>query len=229
MNGQLRFTVREALDTPYKRARQEWDERMGNAVIQARNWRLATFVTLFALIFAIAGLAYVGSKPKSLPYVVEIDKLGAATFRGELGQQLRDFKPSDVQVKYHLNRFVHGVRTVSSDAKVTKQFWTEAFAMCTERCGRMLTTYVAGAGNPVKRAEIETVHIEIVAEVQVSAGTWQVDWREKSWDLNGNFNHEVVWRGMFHVQLRPPTGVEDLRQNPIGLYIDEFHWDRVGG
>jgi type IV secretion system protein VirB5 len=93
----------------------------------------------------------------------------------------------------------------------------------------MLTTYVAGAGNPVKRAEQESVHIEIVADVQVSAGTWQVDWREKSWDLNGTFNHEVVWRGMFHVQLRPPTGMQELRQNPIGLYIDEFHWDRVGG
>ena len=34
------------LDTPYKRASKEWDDRIGSAVVQAKNWRLATFATL---------------------------------------------------------------------------------------------------------------------------------------------------------------------------------------
>src|SRR5205085_11822150 len=34
------------LATPYRRARQEWDARIGSAAVQAKNWRLATFVSL---------------------------------------------------------------------------------------------------------------------------------------------------------------------------------------
>jgi len=33
------------VETRYRKARKEWDDRMGGAVIQARNWRLATLAT----------------------------------------------------------------------------------------------------------------------------------------------------------------------------------------
>ena len=33
-------------ETPYQRAGQLWDERIGAARVQARNWRLAAFVSL---------------------------------------------------------------------------------------------------------------------------------------------------------------------------------------
>jgi len=32
--------------TPYQRAAQAWDDRIGSARVQARNWRLAFFGTL---------------------------------------------------------------------------------------------------------------------------------------------------------------------------------------
>ena len=38
-------------ETPYQRAGQLWDERIGSARVQARNWRLMAFGTL-----AISGL-----------------------------------------------------------------------------------------------------------------------------------------------------------------------------
>ncbi|MBN8933937.1 MAG: conjugal transfer protein TrbF, partial [Rhizobium pusense] len=33
--------------TPYQRAGQAWDERIGSARVQARNWRLMAFGSLF--------------------------------------------------------------------------------------------------------------------------------------------------------------------------------------
>ena len=32
--------------SPYQRAGQEWDNRIGSAVAQARNWRLAAFCSM---------------------------------------------------------------------------------------------------------------------------------------------------------------------------------------
>jgi len=34
------------LETPYLRAQAEWDGRIGSARVQARNWRLACFISL---------------------------------------------------------------------------------------------------------------------------------------------------------------------------------------
>ncbi len=53
------------LDTPYKRASQEWDDRIGSAVVQANNWRLATFATIvFVALPSICGMIYLGAQPK---------------------------------------------------------------------------------------------------------------------------------------------------------------------
>ena len=40
-------------ETPYQRAAQAWDERIGSARVQARNWRLMAFGSL-ALSFGLA-------------------------------------------------------------------------------------------------------------------------------------------------------------------------------
>jgi len=74
MKGTTRtWSPKGALDTPYKRAKQEWDDRIGDAVIQARNWRLATFaVVLLIAMPSLIGLIYVGTLPKKVPHIVEV-------------------------------------------------------------------------------------------------------------------------------------------------------------
>ena len=37
-------------ETPYTRARGEWDDRIGSARVQAANWRLAALLSITGLI-----------------------------------------------------------------------------------------------------------------------------------------------------------------------------------
>ena len=68
-----------------------------------------------------------------------------------------------------------------------------------------------------------------VGAVRVTEDTWQLDWRESSFDKNGNPGAaSVTWRAMLRTLLAPPKDAEAMSRNPIGLYIDEFHWDKVG-
>uniref|UniRef100_UPI003FD6FB3A VirB8/TrbF family protein n=1 Tax=Acidocella sp. TaxID=50710 RepID=UPI003FD6FB3A len=43
-------------ETPYQKAAQVWDERIGSARVQARNWRLIAFGNLFLAIGLAGGL-----------------------------------------------------------------------------------------------------------------------------------------------------------------------------
>ena len=42
----IRYGTSPEPETPYQRAGQAWDERIGSARVQARNWRLAFFGAL---------------------------------------------------------------------------------------------------------------------------------------------------------------------------------------
>ena len=52
---------REPPDTPYQRARQEWDARMGSAVLSARAWRMIAFAALAAC--GVLGVALARRRP----------------------------------------------------------------------------------------------------------------------------------------------------------------------
>jgi type IV secretion system protein TrbF len=217
------------LDTPYLRARQEWDSRMGSAVVQAKNWRLATFASLGGVLLSTGGMIYLGSLPKAVPHIIEVDRLGAATYHGPVGQS--DYVPTEAVITYHLRRFIEDTREISSDLAVLKKNWLDAYLLLTPRGGNMLSAFVQKPENdPFRRAQDERVTIEILSVVRAAGDTWQLDWRESSWDKGGSpLGEPVIWRAMLRTALATPKTAEAMQKNPIGLYIDELHWDKVGG
>jgi len=217
----------QPLDTPYVKARQEWDLRMGAALVHARNWRLAAFGELGLLLLTFAGLVYLGAQPKAIPLVVQVDKLGAPSYVGPVDEAARDFKPSMASLQYHLRRFVEDTRSVSSDAGVLKRNWLDAYKLVTPSGANQLNAHVHEA-NPFKRLEEEIrVSLQVSVTVPLSRDTWQVDWAETTWDQNGNPTSEAAWRGTFRIVIHVPEKEEELAANPLGLFIDEFHWARL--
>jgi type IV secretion system protein VirB5 len=209
------------------KARQEWDLRMGSALVHARNWRLAAFGELGLLLLCFVGLVYLGAQPKAVPLVVQVDKLGAATYVGPVDEAARDFKPGAASLQYHLRRFVDDTRSVSSDAGVLKRNWLDAYKLVTPSGANQLNAYVHEA-NPFKRLEDQIrVSLQVNVTVALSRDTWQVDWTETSWDQNGNPTSLAAWRGTFRVLVHTPESEEELAANPLGLFIDEFHWARL--
>ncbi len=62
--------------TPYQKAAQLWDERIGSARVQARNWRLMAFGCLTLSVGLAGGMVWQSMQSRVTPYVVEVDKLG---------------------------------------------------------------------------------------------------------------------------------------------------------
>ncbi|MEP6653763.1 MAG: conjugal transfer protein TrbF [Myxococcales bacterium] len=214
------------IETRYRKARQEWDRRMGTAVVQARNWRLATLLALGVVLVAVVGIIYLGAQPKAIPHIVQVDRMGAPTYLGPVGQSLREYKPSDASLKYHLRRFISSTRSISSDPAVMKRNWIDAYTLITQNAANHLNAY-AQETDPFKRREQERITVDVASIVQLSADTWQADWIEKAWDKTGSEIGSSVWRGTFRVIVRTPESEEQLASNPIGLFIDEFHWSKV--
>ena len=108
----VRYGQTPSPETPYQRAAQVWDERIGSARVQARNWRLIAFGNLVLAAALAAGLVWQSTQGTVVPWVVQVDKLGEAQ---AIAPAIADYKPADPQIAWHLARFIEQVRSVPAD------------------------------------------------------------------------------------------------------------------
>jgi type IV secretory pathway TrbF-like protein len=225
-NGVRKWAPHGQVRTPYKRAGQEWDDRMGSALVQAYHWRLACFTLIAAFALQTAGIIYLGSLPKAATHVVEVDRLGAARYFGPVATA--SYKPGPDSIKYYLRQFVHHTRTLTSDADVLKTWWVVVFKFLTPAANASLTEWVK-ANNPFQRAADLRVGVDFSAVIPLSSDTWQIDWRELIADKDGTPISSHDWRATMRVSLRTldPENDDQIDENPLGIFIDEFHWTRL--
>ena len=116
----VRYGATPEPETPYQRAGQAWDDRIGSARVQARNWRLAFFGALLISGGLAAGLVWQSVRGTVTPWVVQIDKLGQAQ---AVAPAIADYRPTDPQIAWHLARFIEEVRSIPDDPVVLRQNW----------------------------------------------------------------------------------------------------------
>ena len=90
-------------ETPYQKAAQIWDERIGSARVQAKNWRYMAFGSLILSAGFAAALVWQSARGTVVPWVVQVDNLGQAQ---SVAAATADYRPTDPQVAWHLARFV---------------------------------------------------------------------------------------------------------------------------
>jgi VirB8 protein len=135
-------------ETPYQKAAQVWDERVGSARIQARNWRLIAFGNLFLAAGLAGGLIWQAARGTVTPWVVEVDKLGEAQ---AVSAAVADYRPTDPQIAWHLARFVENVRAIPADPVIVRQNWLAAYDFITDKGAVALNDY-ARANDPFAKS-----------------------------------------------------------------------------
>ena len=208
-------------ETPYQRAGQVWDERIGSARVQARNWRLMALGGLTLSGALAGGLLWQSLQSRVVPYVVEVDRLGEAR---AVAPAAEGYRPTDPQIAWHLARFVRQVRSVSLDPVLMRQDWLAAYDMVTGRGAKFLGEY-ARAADPFAGVGQRTVSVQVTSVVRASDRSFQVKWTETAWE-RGSLAGTTRWTAILAVALRPPKSADMLRRNPLGLYVDAIDWAR---
>ncbi|PJI89602.1 conjugal transfer protein TrbF [Sphingomonas koreensis] len=208
-------------ETPYQRAGQLWDERIGSARVQARNWRLMAFGGLFLTTGLSAALVWQSMQSRVVPYVVEVDRLGEAR---SVAPAAVDYRPTDPQIAWHLGRFVTNLRSRSLDPVLMRENWLSAYDFATERGALFLGEY-ARTANPFAEVGRKTVSVQVTSVVRASDTSFQVKWTESAYE-RGSLAGTSRWTAMLTVKVQSPRSADVLRKNPLGLYVDAIDWSR---
>jgi type IV secretion system protein VirB5 len=208
-------------ETPYQRAGQLWDERIGSARVQARNWRLMAFGGLVLTTGLSGVLVWQSMQSRVVPYVVEVDSLGQAQ---AVAPASKEYQPTDPQIAWHLGRFITNIRSRSLDPVLMRENWLSAYDFATERGSLFLGEY-ARAANPFGEVGRRTVSVQVTSVVRASDNSFQVKWIEQLYE-RGSLTSTSRWTAMLTVKVQPPRSTDVLRKNPLGLYVDAIDWSR---
>jgi type IV secretion system protein VirB5 len=207
--------------TPYQKAAQLWDERIGSTRVQARNWRLMAFGCLTLSAGLAGGLVWQSAQSRVTPFVVEVDKLGEVQ---AVAPAIQHYQPTDAQIAWFLARFITDVRSVSIDPVLVRKNWLEAYDFVTDRAAVFLNDY-ANTNDPFKAIGDRSVSVEVTSVVRASDTSFQVKWTEQVY-RQGSLVSTERWTAILTVSLSPPRTADALRKNPLGLFINGIAWSR---
>ncbi|MBX6964232.1 conjugal transfer protein TrbF [Alcaligenes faecalis] len=201
-------------DTPqpaiqYQSAAQMWDDRIGSARVQAKNWRFMAFGCPTLALLMAGGLVWRSAQSIVTPYVIE-----AAT----------PYRPADAQIAHHLARFVTLVRSLSIDPIVVRQNWLDAYDYTTDKGAAVLSDY-ASKNDPFARIGKESVTVQISSVTRASDTSFNVRWMEQRF-VNGAPAGTERWNAVLSTVLQTPRTEQRLRKNPLGIYVNGLSWSR---
>ncbi|MDD5113825.1 MAG: VirB8/TrbF family protein, partial [Methylobacter sp.] len=131
--------------------------------------------------------------------------------------------------------FISDARLVTPDIALQRKAVFRLYSMlsATDPATAKMNEWLNGTekSNPFTRAEDETVSIEILSVIPQTPDTWQVDWNETIRDRQGIIKENPFrMRALVTVYIVPATTKtteEQVRNNPLGIYVRDFSWSKL--
>jgi type IV secretion system protein TrbF len=207
--------------TPYQKAAQVWDDRIGSARVQARNWRLMAFGCLFLSAGFAAALVWQSAQGSITPWVVEVDRLGEVK---AVAPATSTYKATDPQIAFHLARFIEHVRGLPMDAIVLREDWLRAYDFTTDRGAAALNDY-ARNNDPFTNLGKMQVAVEVSSVIRASPDSFRIAWIERRYE-NGQLAATERWSAIVGIVVELPRDIDRLRKNPLGIYVNAINWSK---
>jgi len=214
---------------PYLTARRTWNENVGSVVSAKQTWQVVGILSLLIALSCIGGLIHIGSQSKFVPYLVEVDKLGASQASGIIN---RTTGSNPKILGATVSEFIENARLVSPDIALQRKAIFNIYAhLSPNDPGTIkMNEWLNGTNesNPFKRAAKEMVNIEIASVLPQTPTTWQVDWIETTRDrkgiLKGKPSQMRALVTIYQANENINKTEEEMRKNPLSLYVRDFSW-----
>src|SRR5947207_11665473 len=208
---------------PYVEARSEWNDRYLELVRERRWWQIVAGTELALSLILAGGLISVSVKQKTVPYVVEVDSLGAAL---AIKPAENAGHPVDERVvRYQLAAFIRGARQVMADRITMKKGLEQVYAYARGPAKTYLDDYYR-ANNPFEVAKTYVVVPTVTSLLSLSPASWQLRWAEEQRGLDGPLLGKSQWEGVVTTEVVPAASEETILLNPLGLYLTDIRWTK---
>ncbi len=205
---------------PYLNARREWDERYGDSLARAKNWRLASFVSLAIAGVAVLGIAYIGAQSKTKPFVVALDKIGNPI---AMAQPVTGGAINQRIIEAQIANWLWNARTVVPDEFAQKALIDRVYDMVGGDAAAYLNRYYS-----LHPPFGYTADVIITSVLPISKDTLQINWDESTIQ-NGQPQPVQHWKANVTTGLdaKLADNPRVMLDNPLGLFVKNVTWTPV--
>jgi type IV secretion system protein VirB5 len=216
-------------DPRYLAARREWLERYGDYIAQAKNWRTLAFVSVGIAALFGAGMIYEADRVHVVPYVVEVNKLGASV---HLAQAVDAGTYQQPIVAHVLTHWIWLVRSRTPDVATEKTLIDDSYHYVDKESESLINEYFkrhSPYSDYTKRLGGRTVKITSalpIGKLKKDGGAFQIDWTETQYNGNGSIASKQRYQGIINYAVTKPSDNPNvLAGNPFGIYVTTFNWN----
>nr|BCU00379.1 conjugal transfer protein TrbF [uncultured bacterium] len=217
------------VNNPYLNARRSWNGHVMGIMSSIQVWQTVGIICLLIAMGAVGGVTYIGAQSKIIPMVFQQDASGNTVSVTKL-----DRVPDAVLTDYQtaVVNFVTNTRMVTPDITLQRKAVMAAYAYLAPQDAATMKTneYLNGTPerNPFKRAENETVSVEIRSALPQTKESWQVDWVETVRSRDGQLKGKPYnMRALITVYQNKDTPVDgNTFVNGHFIFVRDFNWSK---
>jgi type IV secretion system protein VirB5 len=203
-------------DSPWLRGKNRHMDVYLSLANSMAAWRNAAILFLFAAALSVLGNIYLSTSVKVQPYVVQVDEHGYA-----IPIQMAEVAGVDQRViSSQIGQFIMNSRIRVSDKAAQLLFSKNSYRSIAANsdAARYLNEYFQK--NPPTDAKYP-VDVEIKSILPLTDETYQAEWIERSTNAN-KIKLEAYFQGVYQIAIAPPSDMNNLVNNPLGVYITEY-------
>src|SRR5262245_36838512 len=216
------FAPRAPMETPWQRAKQIWDNRLGKAWREGHYWMWACFGMLGLLVWVEVQNKRIERARAVHPieiFYVAMDANGIGTVLGKAPLQTT---PGKAAMEARLRRFIAVTRGKLLDQVAVGRVWREdAYNWVTPRAAVLLNEW-AQERQAVLRSPKVSVAVDITRVLIKPDGSYDVWWTETKRDHNNNREETTYFTGTYTLTVDTPKNEKQLMANETGVFVDYF-------
>jgi len=207
--------------------KKAWNELYGGSMAMARFWKYLALLISISCIILSGGVIWSTRQSHIVPYVVEVNKLGAAV---PVRPADREYGVTKTILTHTIAAFIREVREVIGDPLAEKDALADVYSHLTpgSNAYEMVTKFIQGR-NPYKIGKKISVTVKITAILWKSDSTALVQWNETAWFLDGTSKPVGNYEAYVQVKVVPPKtpNQSGFENNPLGIFVDRLSWTNL--
>lgn len=216
--------LHEAYDSanPYAIGKKEYNDRYERLAKNAASWRRVAFLMLLMLAVSVATVLWMAQTVKVVPFIVQVDQHG---YQMAVAPVEPAAVTDDRIIMARIADFITNMRSIYADQTALLAMLTKTYDSIAQnsQAQMKLDEYYLDNNPLTKKDFVVDVTLQSVLRATPESNmTWQAEWSEKVYE-HEKYVGERFFKGMFVIEMNPPTEIKDIMRNPLGVFISDFH------
>lgn len=184
-------------------------------------WERVSKILLILLAISLLVNFYIFKRKPLVPYLVTVTANGEVLDLGEV-EYGNNIQPTDAQVSYFLAKIIKNLREVPA----TEEQFQIQLQEVSNFMSKPVLTRLWNIDKQSKENILRTGGRRFTDKITIvkipNQPAFDVRWQEITIDVNGVVVERNYFQSTVSVSITPPTTKEELRTNPIGIFIEDM-------